>query len=152
MLRILLADHHRVVRAALRSLLTEAWEAVDVGETADGPATLAVLAGGAWDVLVLDSALPGPNGVFVLRQVRWMRPRLPVLLLGLYASPVYAAQSLKAGANGYLSKDNVGDELLPAIHAVLASGQYVSRLLENAPARPARRSNDNNNRWSAGPL
>jgi DNA-binding NarL/FixJ family response regulator len=142
MLRVLLADHQALLCARLRALLKEAWPEALVEQTSDGPATLNAVAARPWDVLLLAAALPGSNGLFVLRQVRRTHPHLPVVVLSLYADWLYAERSRRAGAAGCVSKIAAGEALIPAVRAALAA-----RPPEPPVARPAHGYQP----WPAGP-
>ena len=79
-----------------------------------------------WAVVVLDINLPDNNGLEVLKDLKAMRPALPVLLLSHHAEAEYAARAFKAGAAGYLTKESASEDLAVAIHKVLAGGRSVS--------------------------
>jgi DNA-binding NarL/FixJ family response regulator len=100
MIRVLICDDHMIVRRGIRQSLAEASDIAVVAEAADGPAALQRLRQGDIQVLLLDIALPGRDGLDVLRQVRDKHPRLPVLMLSTYPDRQYAVRSLKLGASG----------------------------------------------------
>jgi DNA-binding NarL/FixJ family response regulator len=135
MLRVLIADDHAIVRKGLREILRERPDPTEVGEAADGPAVLAQMRAADWDLVVLDITMPGLTGLEVLRVLRRSHPDVPVLMLSMHSSAMYVAQSLKAGASGYLSKETAPEELISAIDAALAGRVYVSRSLR-AGLRP----------------
>jgi DNA-binding NarL/FixJ family response regulator len=83
----------------------------------------------AWDVVVLDITMPRLSGLQVLRQLKQLRPQLPVLMLSMHSGPAYVSHSLKAGAAGFLSKESAPEELLAAIRSALTGKTYVSRAL-----------------------
>jgi two-component system invasion response regulator UvrY len=126
MIKVLIADDHAVVRRGLRQILQDTREMVVAGEACNGHEALAQVRAEAWDVVVLDIAMPGCNGLEVLAELKHERPQLPVLVLSMYAEDQYAVRVLKAGASGYLSKDSVPDELVKAIRKVVSGGKYVS--------------------------
>jgi DNA-binding NarL/FixJ family response regulator len=132
MLKVLIADDHAIVRKGLREILRERPDPTEVGEAADGPAVLDQMRASAWDLVVLDITMPGMNGLEVLRRLRRQYPGVPVLMLSMHSSAMYVAQSLKAGASGYLSKETAPDELVSAIDAALAGRTYVSRALRGS--------------------
>ncbi len=129
MLKVLIADDHAIVRKGLREILREAEQPTQVGEAADGVEVLEQVQAEAWDVVILDITMPRLSGLQVLRQLKQERPQLPVLILSMHSSTVYVAQSLKAGAIGFLSKESAPEELLAAIRSALAGKTYVSRAL-----------------------
>ena len=81
---------------------------------------------GEWDVVVLDITLPDRSGLDALKDVKAMRPGLPVLILSMHPEDQYALRVLKAGASGYMNKDSASEELVNAVRRVVGGGRYVS--------------------------
>lgn len=123
---ILIADDHAVVRRGLRQMILDVCEGAEVEEAGSGQAALDAVRRHAWAVVILDINLPDKNGLEVLKDVKILRPSVPVLILSHHAEAQYAARAYKAGAAGYLTKDSAPDELESAIRKVLAGGRYVS--------------------------
>src|SRR5438105_4131040 len=117
MLKVLIADDHAIVRKGLREILRERTEPTEVGEAGDGRAVLTMVDEDGWDILVLDISMPLLSGLEVLREIKRIRPTLPVLMLSMHSASMYIQQSLKLGASGYLSKESAPEELLEAIDA-----------------------------------
>ncbi|KAA0579998.1 response regulator transcription factor [Azospirillum sp. Sh1] len=117
---ILLVDDHPIVRAGCQRLLAEAAlgrvvEAEDVGSA------LALWRAERPDVVVLDLNIPGDGGgMAVLRTIREETPAVPVLIFSMHEDPAIAARALKAGARGYVTKNDAPDSLASAIGTVLA--------------------------------
>lgn len=117
---ILLVDDHPIVRAGCQRLLAEAAlgrvvEAEDVGSA------LALWRAERPDVVVLDLNIPGDGGgMAVLRSIREETPAVPVLIFSMHEDPAIAARALKAGARGYVTKNDAPDSLASAIGTVLA--------------------------------
>jgi len=128
MMRVLIADDHAIVRKGLRQIAEES-EQMCVVEAADGQEALDKMQSDDWDVLVLDMNMPGRHGLDVLREVRVLRPGLPVLVLSGYPDDQYALRVLRAGAAGYLNKDVAPEELVKAILKIVAGGKYISQEL-----------------------
>jgi len=84
--------------------------------------------GHAWDLLILNIAMPGRSGFDILRDLKQLRPELPVLVLSLHPEDLYAKRVLRAGAAGYLNKETP-EELVKATRKVLAGSRYVSAAL-----------------------
>lgn len=103
-----------------------------VGETGDGQEVLDRAVGADWDVLVLDLSLDGVGGTEVLRRLREMVPRLPVIVLSMYSEAQYGPRILKMGASAYLSKGRSSDELLKAIREAHAGRRYVTPAVADA--------------------
>ena len=129
MIRILIADDHPVVRRGLKQTIAEIPDAVTVDEATDGIEALNKARTGNYDVVILDIAMPGKNGIDVLEQIKYERPELPVLMLTMYPEEQLAVRALKIGASGYLTKASAPDELVSAIQKVLTGGKYVSSSL-----------------------
>ena len=126
MIRILIVDDHAILRAGLKHLLSEAADIVVGGEAGNGVDALALAREGHWDAIVLDMSMPGKSGIELIRQLKAEHPRLPVLVLSMYAEDIYAVRALRAGAAGYLTKEAAPSNLLDAIRKVTAGGRYIS--------------------------
>jgi DNA-binding NarL/FixJ family response regulator len=129
MVRILIADDHALVRAALKRFLEEEGSFVEVGEAGSGSQTLDRLREGDWQVVVLDINMPDRSGIDVLRYIRSGHPETRVLVLSGFPERQYAVHALRAGASGYLSKEAPPEELLKAIQTVAGGRRYVSAAL-----------------------
>ncbi len=126
MIRVLICDDHMIVRQGIRQSLAEAPDIIAVEEAADGPAALKRLREQDIDVLLLDIALPGRDGLDVLRQVRAEHPRLPVLMLSTYPDRQYAVRSLKLGAAGYLNKSVDSEQIAAAVRRVASGQRFIT--------------------------
>jgi DNA-binding NarL/FixJ family response regulator len=126
MIRVLICDDHMIVRQGIRQSLAEAPDIEVVGEAGDGPAALQRLRQGGVDVLLLDIALPGRDGLDLLRQVRDELPRLPVLMLSTYPDRQYAVRSLKLGARGYLNKSADSEQISTAVRRVATGQRFIT--------------------------
>lgn len=124
-MRILIADDHAVVRAGLKQIIADAFDA-ELDEATNGYEVLDKTWKDGYDVIVLDIAMPGKSGLDVLKELRAQKPRLPVLILSMYPEEQYAVRVLKAGASGYLTKESAPAELVTAIRKVSQGGKYVS--------------------------
>ncbi len=125
--RILLADDHVFLRKGLISILEQSREFKVAGEASDGHELLSLLNGGVVpDVLILDISMPELSGIEVLRQIRQMHFAFKVLILTMHREPDFLRQALSAGANGYMLKDEMASELLPALHTLLEDKTYCS--------------------------
>ena len=127
--RILIADDHAILREGLKTILTEEFARVRIGEAENAAQVLEQVRKSAWDVVVLDITMPGRSGLDVLHELKSTHPKLPVLILSMHSEDQYAVRVLKAGASGYLTKDSAPDELVKAIRKVVSGGRYVSSFL-----------------------
>ena len=129
MINVLIADDHPIVRQGLRQILSGISDIRLAGEAVDSQETLDQVRAGGWDVLVLDITMPGRSGFDILKELKHEQPDLPVLVLSIHAEEQFAVRVLKAGASGYLTKENAPDELVKAIRKVVSGGRYISRNL-----------------------
>jgi two-component system, NarL family, invasion response regulator UvrY len=125
-IKVLICDDHMIVRQGIRQSLAEAADVEVVAEAADGPAALQRLRQGGIDVLLLDIALPGRDGLDVLRQARSEHPKLPVLMLSTYPDRQYAVRSLKLGASGYLNKSADSEQITAAVRRVAGGQRFIT--------------------------
>jgi two-component system invasion response regulator UvrY len=129
MLKILIADDHPIVRQGLKQIIAETADIVVSGEAVDGLEAINKVRAGDYDVVLLDISMPVKNGIDVLAQLKYERPKLPVLMLSMHPEEQYAVQALRAGASGYLTKDSAPEELVGAIRKVSTGGKYVGASL-----------------------
>jgi two-component system invasion response regulator UvrY len=125
-MRILIVDDHTVVREGLKQILSRLPECEDVGEAVDGAQALRQVRDQEWDLVLLDVGLPGGNGLEALKRIKEEKPRLPVLILSMFPEDQYALRVLRAGANGYLTKESAPDQLLSAVREAVAGRKYIS--------------------------
>ena len=129
-LRVLIGDDHRIVREGLKQILADAPDVVVVAEAQSGPEVLeqvAALQGRTGlDLVLLDIALPGIDGLDVLQALKREHPKLPVLMLSTYPEKQYAVRCIKLGASGYLNKSADPDDMLAAVRKVAAGGVFLT--------------------------
>jgi DNA-binding NarL/FixJ family response regulator len=99
------------------------------GEASTGHEALKLTREGDWDIVVLDLSLGGRGGLEVLKELKQIRPRLPVLILSVHTEVQFVRRAFKAGASGYISKDCPRSELTKAINKVIDKGNYISPAL-----------------------
>lgn len=137
MINVFIADDHAVVRAGLKQIISETTDILVIGEAAKGQDVLDADNKDDWDVVLLDIAMPGRNGLDTLAQLKRDRPELPILILSMYPEEQYAVQALRAGAAGYLTKEGAANELIAAIRKVAQGGKYVgSSLAKRLASKP----------------
>lgn len=122
----MLIDDHAVVRQGLKLILADHIRSARFGEAQNAGEALNRVSKETWDVAVLDITMPGRNGWEVLREIKRLRPKLPVLVLSMHPEDQFAVRMLKNGAAGYLTKESAGEELAGAIKKVVSGGRYVS--------------------------
>lgn len=124
--RILIADDHSVVRQGLVQILRDELPGAYFGETATAKETIDRVREEEWDILVLDISFGDRTGFDVLRETRTLAPRLPVLILSMYAEEQYAVRSLRSGAAGYVTKSTAPGEIAAAVVMVLEGKRYIT--------------------------
>lgn len=124
--RVLLADDHTLVRAGLRKLLESMPEVTVVGEADDGLALLALAAQLQPDLVLMDIAMAGLNGLEATARLLKAQPGIRVLILSMHQNEEYVRQALRNGAMAYLLKDAAPVELELAIQAVQRGETYLS--------------------------
>ncbi|MGD0173364.1 MAG: response regulator transcription factor [Anaerolineales bacterium] len=142
MLRILLADDHAVVRQGVKQILAEAFTQAAFGEAQNAHELLEMVDCERWDIVVLDLAMPGGNGLEALKQIKHNHPQLPVLILSMFPEDQYAVRTIRAGAAGYLNKESAPEELVQAIRKVLQGGEYISPSVADELVLHARHEDD----------
>ncbi len=125
-MKILIADDHAVVRAGLKQILTGVSGVTEIDGVADGDEVMEKIKEKDYDVVVLDISMPSKNGLEVLKQLKSAKPKLPVLMLSMYAEGQYAVRVLKAGASGYLTKDSASEELVNAVEKIYLGRKYIT--------------------------
>ena len=125
-MRVLIVDDHAVVREGLKRVLAGLPGGVQVGEAGNSSEALALARAERWDIALLDIAMPGGDGLELLKQLRREYPALPVLILSMYPQEQYALRVLKAGACGYLTKESATDQLIAAIETARRGERYAS--------------------------
>ena len=130
MKRILLIDDHEVVRSGVKRIFDkQPGGEVVFGEASTAHGALDLVREREWDVAVLDLSLGGRDGLELLKELKKIRPHLPVLILSMHAEELFARRAFKAGASGYVTKDMPRSELIGAINKVIWGGTYVSPAL-----------------------
>jgi DNA-binding NarL/FixJ family response regulator len=134
MIKVLMADDHAIVRKGLRQILNEGSALCQVEEAVNGQEVLNKVYDGVFDILVLDISLPDRNGLELVREIKSVRPKLPILMLSVHPEDQYAIRALKAGVSGYLNKESAPEQLVQAIERIVAGGRYISPSLAEALA------------------
>jgi DNA-binding NarL/FixJ family response regulator len=125
MIRVLIADDHKIVRDGLRRILVANADIEVAAEAATGDQALALVKAGDFDVAMLDMSMPGLSGLDLIKRIKIEKPKLRILVLSMHAEQQYAARVLKAGASGYLNKDSAADQLVGAIRKLAAGGVHI---------------------------
>jgi two-component system invasion response regulator UvrY len=126
MLRIVIADDHPVVLKGLKEILSESFDDVIIDETTAGYELIGNVQKNQYDLALLDISLPDINGLEALKEVKKIKPKLPVLIVSMYPEEQYAPRAIKAGAQGYLTKRSAPSELVLAVRKLLSGKRYIN--------------------------
>jgi two-component system, NarL family, nitrate/nitrite response regulator NarL len=136
-IRLMLVDDHPLVRDGLRARLASVPGLAVVAEADSADSALEVAPRAAPDLVLMDIGLRGANGIEATRRLRAVLPALRVVVLSMHDNAEYVREALRAGAGGYVLKDSPAEEIVEAIHAVMAGGQYLSASIAAALRRPS---------------
>jgi len=128
-MKILVVDDHMVVRQGLKLILAREFTQAVFVEAENAQEALEQVRQTPFDLLVLDINMPGRSGLDVVSDLKKVAPKLRILVLSMYAEEQFALRALRAGVNGYITKDTAAKELVDAVRKVLAGGTYVSTTL-----------------------
>jgi len=126
-IRILIADDHFVVRMGLVALVNTEDDMEVVAEAEDGARAIELYAEIRPDLVLIDSRMPGKDGVEATLEIRARFPEARILMLTAYDGDADIRRALEAGVNGYVIKRSTGDNLIPALRAVASGGRWLSK-------------------------
>ncbi len=129
MIRLAIADDHPIVREGLRRIAVEDAGIAVAGEASTAAELFRLLDAAAVDVILLDVSMPGATFVETLLELRERHPSVKILVLSVHPEDQWAMRALRAGAAGYLTKDQSPEQLVQAIRRVARGGKYVSESL-----------------------
>jgi DNA-binding NarL/FixJ family response regulator len=124
--RIFVVDDHDVVRFGAAQLISKQPDLQTCGEAASVPEALPLIRQLRPDLIVADISLKNSNGLELVKVVRAETPEMPLLVMSMHDELVWAEVALRAGAHGYIMKENSISQLVPAIRTVLSGKVYVS--------------------------
>jgi len=130
--KILLVDDHPIVRQGLALLIDRETDLVVCGEADGAHSAFQAIAALSPDLVVLDISLSGPDGLDLLKEIRCKTASLPVLILSMHDETIYAERAMRAGANGYIMKQEATEKVLVAIRRILQGDVYLSDRLTKA--------------------
>ena len=141
-IRVLLVDDHPIVRQGLARLISQEADLEVCGEAGDVPAALQAVGDLSPDIVVADLSLKEGSGIDLIKTLRSQSSDIPILVLTMHEESFYAERALRAGARGYLTKQEASEKILTAIRQVVLGEIYVSdrlspkllqRLITGAP-------------------
>ncbi|MGA9564905.1 MAG: response regulator transcription factor [Candidatus Korobacteraceae bacterium] len=129
--KVLVVDDHPIVRQGLALLINRESDLMVCGEAEDARTAMQSITTAKPDILVVDISLNGPDGLDLLKDVRMRYPELPVLILSMHDESIYAERALRAGAQGYIMKQEATEKVLVALRRILSNEIYVSERIAN---------------------
>jgi DNA-binding NarL/FixJ family response regulator len=129
MIKILIADDHSIVRQGLKQIVAEENDIVVCAEAGNSIELFERLSKPECDIVILDINMPGKSGIEILKDIKLLKPDLPVLILSMYGEEQYGVRAIKAGASGYLKKVSAPEELVKAIRKIISGGKYITTTL-----------------------
>jgi DNA-binding NarL/FixJ family response regulator len=124
--RVVLADDHNLVRSGMAALLNQHGRFEVVAEAKDGVSALEKMRAVDFDLLIIDLAMPRLGGIAVIEELRQHNRNTKILVLSMYDDAQFVARAMKKGANGYLLKHAMDEELFQAIEDVMAGNRFIS--------------------------
>jgi two-component system invasion response regulator UvrY len=125
-IRLLIADDHKLVREGLKQILASAPGVEVAAEAANGDEAVAVVRAKEFDLALVDMSMPGLAGIALIKRLKLERPKMRILVLSMHGETQYAARALKAGASGYLTKDSASEQLVMAIRKIAQGGVHIT--------------------------
>ena len=126
MIKLLIADDHKIVREGLREIINKTSDIRVVDEAKNGNELLSKVVENNYDVILLDISMPGRSGLDILKQLKQEKPHIQVLILSMFSEEEFAVRAMKTGAAGYLVKDTASKDLIEAIRKVSTGLKYVT--------------------------
>jgi DNA-binding NarL/FixJ family response regulator len=129
--KVFVVDDHPIIRQGLALMINREPDLTICGEAEDASTAMQLVVKTGPDILVLDISLNGPDGLDLLKNIRTRRPELPVLILSMHDESIYAERALRAGAQGYIMKQEATEKVLVALRRILSHEIYVSERISN---------------------
>ena len=140
--KILVVDDHPMVREGLVRLVENEQDLMICGQADDAPEALKAISETRPDIVVTDILLKSSNGIELMKSIKAQYPKLPVLVLSMHNEALYAERALRAGAMGYIMKQEASEKLLTAIRHVLGGEIFVSDEISKRLIRQLARGKD----------
>ncbi len=133
MIKVFVADDHKLFRDGLISLLKKSNDIKIIGEASSGQETIDKILKLNPDVALIDITMPELNGIEVIKRIKKYKPKINILVISMHADPFFVINSFKAGACGYMLKEDSFELLIDAIKMVKSGKKFVSSSLESMP-------------------
>lgn len=134
MIKVLLADDHKIVREGLKRIIEESGEMEVIAEAADGSEAIKKAMDTRPDVAVVDISMPGMDGLEVVARLKDYTPEIPVLILTMHDEEQYVVRAVETGAMGYVTKQSAPEQLVDAVKKVFSGSRYLTEKASEALA------------------
>lgn len=125
-INVLIVDDHPVFCQGLKLVFSKTPDIMIGGEARDGREALEKIQAQDWDVVFLDISLPHQNGLEVLKMIKKVKPKIPILMLSMFPEDQYSLRAIKAGASGYLTKESSPEVLIQAVRKAADGKKFFS--------------------------
>ena len=125
-IKILIVDDHAIVRQGLIKLIEHEPDLSVCAEAEDAEQALEIIERQQIDLAIVDISLIGTNGIKLTEKIKFRHPHLPVLILTMHDSSVYAQRAFQAGAEGYVAKHEAAETIIAAIRLMLTGKKYIN--------------------------
>jgi len=125
MINLLIADDHTIVRKGIIQLIEETSDIKVTAEAKNGAEVLHLIAKQNFDIIILDINMPGRSGLEVLKELKSIKPKIPILILSMFPEEQYAIRVMRSGASGYLTKESAPEELIKALRTIAGGKKYI---------------------------
>jgi two-component system, NarL family, invasion response regulator UvrY len=129
-MRVLIADHHPIVRTGLKEILSAALPDTSFGEAETDAEMLECVGNEPWNLVILEADLPDQNGLEVLQEIKDLQADTPVLIFTIRSKDEFEAACVTAGAQGYLVKSALPGEVVSAVNKVVSGERYSAAQME----------------------
>jgi DNA-binding NarL/FixJ family response regulator len=129
MIKILLADDHPIIIKGLKQIIEEEDDMKVTGEAKNGNEALDLMRKNDYDIAILDITMPKKTGVEVIEEMKYLKKKIPVLVLSVHPEDQFAMRVLKTGAKGYMTKESAPENIVDAIKKIINGGKYISPTL-----------------------
>jgi len=126
MIKILIADDHQLIREGLKKTLADECDMKVAAEASSGEDVLELIRRNEFDIIVMDLSMPGLSGLDLIKRIKNESPKIPILVLSMHPEERFAVRAIKAGASGYLTKENTPQKLVEAIRKIVNGGKYIT--------------------------
>jgi len=142
MIRILITDDHTLIREGFKKILNREIDMSVIGEACNAAETMEMIRTLEFDVLVLDISMPGRTGLEIIQDIKKEAPDSKILILSMHPEQRFAMRALKSGADGYITKESVADELVNAIRKIVTGRKFISQAMAEEIAQDLGRGMD----------